>query len=154
MKKINLFIVCLSFFAFSCSNSGNNKHKEDCNKNTEISENNEEISTDKDQNKDDFQLFWQNLQDLVAKNDIKAIHNLCKEEYKSSYSYIFDDKMKEEISKTKFSDLQSISGNKKYFQYSISYPADENGQVFESTFGFYIEKIDGKWMLTEPIMAG
>jgi len=148
MKSLSIIAVLfLSVVLFSCGNTENKTNGEATNK---------EVTNDKG----DFESFWTKFQSAVAANDKEAVFALANEDVKSyiqNYDFIFDEKMKSEIANTKASDIKVISDEERLFQYIIEYPSDEsdpNAEVFESSFGFVIGKVDGKWLLTVPSFAG
>ena len=149
MKKLSIIAVLfLSVVLFSCSNTQNKTNEEvvDSTKTGEVTN-----------SKGDFENFWEKFQSAVAANDKEAVFALSNEDVKDfieNYDFIFDEKMKNEIANTKASDIEVISDEERVFQYVITSPADENGQVFSSSFGFVIGKVNGKWLLTVPSFAG
>ena len=151
MKKLSIIaVLLLSVIFFSCNNTQNNTNQEDTDTTSTEEVSNEDETTNNDNG---FQTFWNDFQAAVAADgDMQEVFVFCSpdvEEYIiiSEYGRIFDDKMKSEIANTKAADIEILEENKRLFSFTVEETIE--GEVFESTYGFIIEKTDGKWLLSK-----
>lgn len=102
----------------------------------------------------DFPEFWNEFKYRVSVNDKKGIMEYCtgsmKDFLEDNYENFLDKRMKIEISNTKPSEVETHDEDKKLFYYLKTYGNDSPG----STLGFWFEKIDGEWKITQPQIGG
>ena len=163
MRKLTvLAVLVLSIVLVSCNNSENNETDENSDTTTvENIQNTEDNTEDVSENSvvtDDFEVFWKEFQTAVATEDLQGIYACCNGDVEefidiSGYDRVFDKEMKNQIANTQASDVEAISDEERLFQYIIEYPSD-GPETFSSSFGFVIEKVNEKWLLTVPAFAG
>jgi hypothetical protein len=106
----------------------------------------------------DFAVLYAYFQKYIADDDIVGLKTIS-----SEYIYEFLDnnyethvtpEMKKVIAETPADKVEEIDG-RKLIQYSVIYGENAKpGEDFTSAYGFWFEKIDGCWKVTEPHMAG
>ena len=159
MKKTTLLAVLfLSVVLFSCNNAESSENNENSDSTVVESEDNTDAVSDNSEGIDNFDVFWSDFQTAVAADNENAVLALCNQDVKDfieamGYGFIFDDEMKQQIANRKASDVEVVSDQEKLFIYIIEYPSD-GAETFSSSFGFYIGKTNGKWLLTIPAFAG
>lgn len=111
---------------------------------------------------DDFAQFWTTFQAAIASNSKQQLLNLCTNDMKdflnTQYSSHVNDKMKTDVANTTANDVKNISitaevySDTKRIYFYVEHYGDPQG--VGSSFGFWFEKINGKWMVTQPQIGG
>ena len=111
--------------------------------------------------KQDFESFWAAFQTMIAANDKDAILLVCENDYVKDnivqvYDMLVNERMQAEVAKTKATDVEDMGNDSKLFSYDLIYEDanTEYGEAGSSAFGFWFKKVDGKWKISEPHMAG
>lgn len=160
MKKpaILFIFLCFSVLFFSCKTDTENS-KPACNE-KKSEKNKDSIKMNANTLVDEFEIFWVQFQKVIDKNDKQAFIDICgtddvKNFFTGNYDNFITDEMREAIKSTKASDIEDFEDGSKAFYLKESYPSDpETGETFESSTGFIFKKINGKWAVYQPHMAG
>ena len=142
MRKKILWMLGLSVLlaVFACKNNGNDTA----------------VVAEKDYS--DFAVFYADFQKYIADDDIESLKTMSAEYlnefYDKNYKLHVTPEMKKVIAETPADKVETIDSRKLVY-YEVFYGENaETGDVFSSTFGFWFEKINGEWKVTEPHAAG
>ncbi len=122
--------------------------------------NTDKKNTSNEENKDysEFAVFYGDFQEYIANDNIEGLKSLSSEYLcdflDESYESHVTPEMKNIIAETPAAKVETIN-NKKLISYRFEY--EDYNPEFEagySTYGFWFEKVNGKWLITEAHAAG
>lgn len=104
---------------------------------------------------DDFAQFWKEFQNAIANNDRKALEKIStknmKEFYDQNYDHHINDRMRKEVAKATVAYVEKCTKEaERNINKDRLFYYEETG----STFGFWFEKINGKWLIVGPQIGG
>ena len=165
MKKLKFIAVLfLSVVLFSCNNAESNENNENSDttkvENIETTEDVEEIENISN-NSDDFEIFWTEFQTIIASGNKQDLLDICNESTQDFLNDMFEDhvneKMRTDVAQTTAEDVNALSSditdfeNERIYFYVEHYDDPES---VGSSFGFWFEKNNGKWIVSAPQMGG
>ncbi len=156
----NLMLISVMVFVISCNSGKKEKADEKNNADTTITQKEEKLHSEKNvpPQKSDLEVFWTDFKSKIMNDDKQGLMNLCNESTKSflesNYEVHVTQAMKEEVSKAEVSDIENIGNGEMLFSYTTGGTDEETGEYHGSSFGFIFSKVNGKWMIIGPYMAG
>lgn len=142
MKKILFSIsgIIIIAFLFSCNS------------------NNTSESTTKEKDYSDFEVFYADFQEFIANDDIEGLKSISSEHmiefYDEGYANHVNDEMKKVIAETSADKVETYDDRKIIYYKHYYEGANLEFEAGYSSYGFGFEKIDGKWIISEPFAAG
>ena len=133
-------IIALSVIFFSCNN------------------NSAQTKETKEKDYSDFEVFYTDFQNFIAEDNIEGLKSISSEYildfYDEGYENHVTDEMKKIIAETPADKVETFN-NRKIIYYKHFYEgANLEFEAGYSSYGFWFEKVDGKWLISEPFSAG
>ncbi len=139
-RILSLTIIALSVFLFSCNNNT-----------TQTTE-----SEEKDYS--DFEVFYTDFQNFITEDNIEGLKSISSEYildfYDEDYKNHVTEEMKKVIAETPADKVETIDDRKLIYYKHFYEGANLEFEAGYSSYGFGFEKVDGKWLISEPFAAG